>query len=718
MSKIFYTSQQEIIRLGDKLGSGGEGAVYEVQARSDLVAKIYHEPPPAEKAEKLIVLSCLGTERLCKLAAWPVDVLRGESSPIKGDVVGFVMKKISQAEEVHALHSPKSRLQKFPEASWAFLIYVAANIARAVAAVHEHGLVIGDVNPKNILVTHKATVFLLDCDSFQVEAEGKLYRCEGGFPEYTPPELQDVSLREVDRTQAHDCFGLAVVIFQLLFMGRHPFSGKFLGGDEMPLERAIKEYRFAYGADAEARRTQPPPGTLALEAVSAPLGDLFHCAFLSNTETRLPVRPQPRQWIEPLETLAKSLRRCALHNGHYYYHELAACPWCEIETGARVRLFNFLLGGRDGQRDHFHLDEIWQEVTAIGAPVETHLPPVAARPSLLSQEVEALVNARRNRFFVALVGALCAGLTIGWLSDLPYALLWLLAAAIVAGIIAKVSDPTATDFSMQTLFSSQPPTPKEPFLQHLQEVKEQAEKALHQLELQWAKHSGDERFVAKLNELRAQRDNYDNLARVRAYKLRQLEGAARARQLDQFLSQFPINRGEIAGISDGIKAKLVVHGIKTAANLEEYKLRQIDGIADKRCQRLLAWRRQLERDFVFDARRGVTTAARLQVERELDTLQRQLEHDLRSGPFYLRRIKHEIETNREQLQTPLRNARATLAQAEQDWEAAVKRNRFWPIILVLLAAFICGSLMGLAPPAPPQVIQKSNKADLHYLSRP
>ena len=47
-----------------------------------------------------------------------------------------MMKKISQAEEVHALHSPKSRLQKFPEASWAFLIYVAANIARAVAAIH------------------------------------------------------------------------------------------------------------------------------------------------------------------------------------------------------------------------------------------------------------------------------------------------------------------------------------------------------------------------------------------------------------------------------------------------------------------------------------------------------------------------------------------------------------------------------------------------------
>ena len=177
---VFHTSQSDIIRLGPRIGAGAEGVIYEIQDRSDLVAKVYHEPPP-EKAEKLVVLSRLGNERLFNFSAWPVSTL------FDGEVIGFVMKKISQAEEVHTLHTPKSRLQKFPEASWAFLIYVAANIARAVAAVHEHGIVIGDLNPKNILVTRKATVYLLDVDSFQVSAGGKTYRCEGGFPEYTPP---------------------------------------------------------------------------------------------------------------------------------------------------------------------------------------------------------------------------------------------------------------------------------------------------------------------------------------------------------------------------------------------------------------------------------------------------------------------------------------------------------------------------------------------------
>src|SRR5262250_778122 len=384
----FLTSKSEIVRLGRRIGIGAEGEVYEIQDRSDLVAKIYHQPPPPEKAEKLVALSRLGNERLFNLSAWPVDVLRDAPD---GAVVGFVMKRISQAEEVHTLHSPKSRLQKFPEASWAFLIYVAANVARAVAAVHEHGLVIGDLNPKNILVTRKATVYLLDVDSFQVSADGKTYRCEGGFPEYTPPELQGVAFRDVDRAQEHDCFGLAAVIFQLLFMGRHPFSGRYLGAGEMPLERAIREFRFAYGADSEARKMRQPPGTLALDSIPTPLVDLFRHAFLSTD------RPQPREWVEPLDALAKALKKCELHSGHYYYRELRDCPWCGIESQARIRLFNFLLPGEDSRRGHFRLGEIWKEIESVETPYTSLIQwdKILKTPKL-SAEVQVFAADREN----------------------------------------------------------------------------------------------------------------------------------------------------------------------------------------------------------------------------------------------------------------------------------------------------------------------------------
>src|SRR5215475_15231791 len=86
--RIFHTSQSDIVRLGRRIGTGAEGEVYEIQDNSDLVAKVYHEPPSKEKAEKLVALSRLGNERLFNLSAWPVSTLHDAPD---GEVVGFVM---------------------------------------------------------------------------------------------------------------------------------------------------------------------------------------------------------------------------------------------------------------------------------------------------------------------------------------------------------------------------------------------------------------------------------------------------------------------------------------------------------------------------------------------------------------------------------------------------------------------------------------------------
>ena len=70
-----YNSQHEARELSDKIGGGGEGTVF--ASDTELVAKIYHEAPSAQKAEKLIALAKLGNERLCKMAAWPNSMCRG-----------------------------------------------------------------------------------------------------------------------------------------------------------------------------------------------------------------------------------------------------------------------------------------------------------------------------------------------------------------------------------------------------------------------------------------------------------------------------------------------------------------------------------------------------------------------------------------------------------------------------------------------------------------
>jgi DNA-binding helix-hairpin-helix protein with protein kinase domain/Tfp pilus assembly protein PilF len=662
MSSLYYTSRGEPIRLGQKLGGGGEGAVYELEGAGALAAKIYHEPPSPERAAKLLALSRLGTERLLRLTAWPVEVLLQEAG---GPVAGFLMPRIGQAEEVHALHSPKSRLQKFPDASWAFLIYVAANVARAVAAVHEHGYVVGDLNPKNILVTPRATVTLLDCDSFQVEADGKLYRCEGGFPEYTPPELQGLLFREVDRTPAHDCFGLAVVVFQLLFLGRHPFSGRFLGAGEMPLERAIKESRFAYGDGAESRQMRPPPGTLPFAALPATVAELFSRAFLATN------RPEPREWVEPLEALAKSLRRCDLHSGHHFSALLAACPWCEIELRAGVRLFNFALPGGQS-RAGFRLNDIWKEIEAVPPPTAVAL---ATRAEMLaavtpSEEAAAKASQRRERFVLSLIFAVLAGFAVAYKTDAPLSLLLVVAASFAAARIARRPISSGDDL-----------------LKRLQQTTQDAKTIVQSLEQRWEKEAGQERFTLRREALEAQKETYAELAAVRERKLKQLESAVKEKQLREYLGAFRIADAEVGGIGKSTKKTLRSHGITTADELMGPRLLSIPGVGESRTAALLEWRRELEGRFVYDASRGVTPRARLAVEKEMDELRAKLERELSSGAFYLRRIRQEIETLRPQLAPALNDARRALAQAEKDWDVAGKRNSRAPAVLLLIATF-------------------------------
>ena len=292
------------LHLGSELGSGFEGAVYELRDLSEVVVKLYHKPLDLEKSAKIVTMANFGSERLLKLTAWPREPIRVGSRT--GPVGGFIMPKIIGHRQAFALYSPKLRLQEFPNASWQFLIRSAANAARAFAVVHDSGHVIGDVNHDNLFVGGNATVCLIDCNSYQITINGSRWFCEVGTPTHQPAELQNIrTYKGVVRAPNHDNFGLAVIIFQMLFMARHPFSGRFLGTGEMPMERAISEYRFAYGSNAAAMQMQPPPASLGLNGVTRSVALLFERAF-SKQGSQPNGRPRPEEWVTALEDLERA----------------------------------------------------------------------------------------------------------------------------------------------------------------------------------------------------------------------------------------------------------------------------------------------------------------------------------------------------------------------------------------------------------------------------
>ncbi len=322
--QLLVDSSGQRLTLGVLLGRGGEGQVYDILNTSN-VAKLYHNPVTGSKCDKLQVMCHGVSPGLARIAAWPVSLVSEQA----GKVCGYIMPRVEQDfAEIVCLHNPSLRKKAFPTTDYAFIVHAAMNCAAAFATVHKENHIIGDVNQKNILVNSKAMIRLIDCDSFQVSGAGRLFPCEVGVPEYTPPELQGKSFGHVLRTCNHDNFGLAVQIFLLLMMGRHPFAGIYKGANSPPvsLDESIKGYMYAYDRQALSRHEiSPPQDAMGFQLLPTRMIEYFERAFGPGSDA-MGARPTAEQWRRELGALLQSLVTCPA--GHKFPSHVHSCPWC------------------------------------------------------------------------------------------------------------------------------------------------------------------------------------------------------------------------------------------------------------------------------------------------------------------------------------------------------------------------------------------------------
>jgi serine/threonine protein kinase len=328
-------SNGQLLTLNAELGGGGEGKIYPVAQDSSWVAKIYHQPT-AEIADKLAAMVAHPPEDPSAAEghvsiAWPLDLLED-----RGRVVGFLMPKVNQVRPIHDFYNPKTRRDHTPFFNYLYLHRTARNLAAAVSSLHAGGYVIGDVNESNILVSQTALVTLVDTDSFQVRVGKQIYPCPVGKPEFTPPELQGKTLRHYQRTPEQDRFGLAVLIFQVLMEGTHPFAGVYTGlGDPPPIESRIAAGHFPYGTRRVPYRPTPiaPDGKILHPDLRRLFLQCFDTGYLDPSR-----RPDAQTWVQVLEAAEQELVICQTNPQHRYSDRLTRCPWCDRTQ---------LLGGRD-----------------------------------------------------------------------------------------------------------------------------------------------------------------------------------------------------------------------------------------------------------------------------------------------------------------------------------------------------------------------------------
>lgn len=691
-----------VIQLGPSVGEGGEGKVYSVAGAPDLLVKKYHKPPDAEKQSKIRAMAALSKSGLRDFAAWPI-------APYieRGQIAGFIMPRIVEARDIHTLYSPKARKQHFPNADWGHLVQAALNMAAAFHNVHELGAVIGDVNQSSVFVRKDMQVVLIDCDSMQFAANGQTYTCEVGVPIFTPPELQQQSLRSQVRTKNHDAFGLAVLIFHLLFLGRHPFAGRPLAAGDLPIEKAIQEYRFAY---SKVRQTQlaPPPNTLAFGALPGDVAALFERAFDAST-ARAGSRPNAAEWHGALSQLKKSLKRCAKEPSHKYPEHNSACPWCRIEDDTGVVLFQSLSRqtyappppSPSGFTD---TEVLWQAVLRTSKPQAMSEPDIANLTAPASPSKKAIWLGLLWKAQHAMAALLGMG---AFLSVLPAGNEALGSALMSGGAVygasaflftrfkeadrRKIFDDAKTSLAARDHFSVRwrneaSLEPYHAYLTGLAEIR----KEHHWLtsgvidRIRKAKEKNERDLVAWRNKqseiarrIRAKAD----YAIVAQYPLPDdALAAAYDHLLVKHLDRHSLSKAQIPNIGPSRIAKLESYGVETAGDVTKEKVLQVPGFGEQLAVALLNWRKTVEQSFVFDfarAQKGLDSGAikiapppmpALLPQPEPHKLEeiRRLEMELRAAPQKLEQIARTISARQKRLKEEAELIAQSWAQSEAD----------------------------------------------------
>lgn len=335
MYTIKETGQK--IDLKQRLDSGGEGAIW-LTDLPEVVAKIYHTPrhdyetkvlamvknPPEDPTKSQNHISI----------AWPQGTIQDD----QGQFCGFIMPRVSGSLRVNHVYNTKLRKRNAPGFNWHYLHVTAYNIASILEALHKKGYVVGDIKTDNFMINDRALVALTDADSFQIQQEGVVYRCPVGSEGFTPSELIGKNLADVDRTEVHDRFGLAIMI-HLLLLGYHPFSGEWPEGEE-PESRddAILKGEWPYAPNA---KVQSPMYALPQEI----LHPKIRAAFLQTFNDGF-VHPNQRlsaaDWKAILTEAVQNLTTCPENSQHFLSGE--TCFWCSRKQITGVDVFPAVKG--------------------------------------------------------------------------------------------------------------------------------------------------------------------------------------------------------------------------------------------------------------------------------------------------------------------------------------------------------------------------------------
>ena len=278
-NEIVYTSRGPI-KLESKVAAGGEGIIY--TTNTPYVAKIYKkENNTKRKYEKIKLM--LSKEIECEGVCYPVAALYNSNK----EFVGYMMPKAKGKELQKSIFIKPLFLKNFPNWKKRDTVELCITILKKIKYLHDRNIVMGDINPANILVVSPKEVYFVDTDSYQVEN----FPCPVGTNNYTAPEIQRKHFSDFLRTMGNENFAVATLLFMIMLPGKPPYSQQ---GGEDPINNIIKmDFSYPFG-ESSNKKTPDGPWRYIWSHLTYDLKKAFYNTFrkggdYSTENTRLTV---------------------------------------------------------------------------------------------------------------------------------------------------------------------------------------------------------------------------------------------------------------------------------------------------------------------------------------------------------------------------------------------------------------------------------------------
>lgn len=259
------------VRLLSKISEGGEGIIYETN--TPYVAKIYKkEKNTLLRYEKIKLMA---SKRLvCAGICYPIDILFNQ----RNEFVGYLMPK-AKGKTLQRSFFIKPLLEKnFP--SWNKLdsVRLCITILEKIKYLHDRNIILGDINPENILLVSPTEVYFVDTDSYQLEG----FPCPVGTVNYTAPEIQKKgNYKDYLRTFGNENFAIATLLFMIMLPGKPPYAQQ--GGESQ--QQNILNMDFSYPFEEYSnKKTADGPWRYMWSHLTYELKKAFFYTFRKNGE--------------------------------------------------------------------------------------------------------------------------------------------------------------------------------------------------------------------------------------------------------------------------------------------------------------------------------------------------------------------------------------------------------------------------------------------------